>query len=205
MIRRRCGGACASLIVLILLVSCGSPANPTAGATNTPAIRSTPSQTPAPTPSPTTTADATVSELTAIAALVYPNCTPANCVGGAMFTTCDASSSGADVFASCPLTARLIAQLRQDVQGVPSAPDPIGGGQDPEWTTRTVTATPSATGGIAQVVLGFGPGTAPEKYDLVVIVQASQLLVDDLYCTGADASANDVFAPGWITRSVCTT
>ena len=56
MIRRRCGGACASLIVLILLVSCGSPANPTAGATNTPAIRSTPSQTPAPTPSPTTTA-----------------------------------------------------------------------------------------------------------------------------------------------------
>src|ERR1039457_7236934 len=115
MIRRRCGGACASLIVLILLVSCGSPANPTAGATNTPAIRSTPSQTPASTPSPTTTADATVCELTAIAALVYPNCTPANCVGGAMFTTCDGSSSGADGVASGAGSARPSAALPRDV------------------------------------------------------------------------------------------
>ena len=121
-----------------------------------------------------------------------------------MFTTCDAGSSGADVFALCPLTPKLLAQLKADVAGVPSAPDPLGGGQDPEWTTEAVTATPSTTGGIAHVVLGFGAGTATEKYDLVVVIRGSQLLVDDIYCTGTDPVGSDVFAAGWLTRSVCT-
>jgi hypothetical protein len=120
-----------------------------------------------------------------------------------MFTTCDAGSSGPDVFASCPLTMRLVAQLKSDVNGVLSAPDPLGGGQDPQWTTEVVTATPSATGGIAHVALGFGSGTSTERYDLVVILEGSQLLVDDIYCTGTDP-AGDVFAAGWLSRSVCT-
>ena len=98
----------------------------------------------------------------------------------------------------------MVAQLQQDVSGVPSAPDPIGGGQDPEWTTRMVTSTPTATGGIVHVILGFGPGTTTEKYDLVVVVQKSQLLVDDLYCTGTDPTGSDVFAAGWLNHSTCT-
>jgi hypothetical protein len=200
---RRCAAG-APLIILGLLVSCGSPASPTASATSTPTVAPTLSQTATPTPAATTTAAATVSELTGVAAMLYPACTPANCAGNAMFTTCDAGSSGPDVFAPCPLTSRMLTQLQQDVSGVPSAPDPIGGGQDPEWTTKTVTATPSATGGIVHVTLGFGPGTTVEKYDVVVVVQQSQVLVDDLYCTGADPTASDVFAPGWLNRSVCT-
>jgi hypothetical protein len=68
-----------------------------------------------------------------------------------------------------------------------------------------VTTAPSPTGGIAHVVLGFGGGTTMEKYDIVVIVQGSQLLVDDIYCTGTDPTAGDVYAAGWVTRSVCST
>jgi hypothetical protein len=121
-----------------------------------------------------------------------------------MFTTCDAGSSGPDVFAPCPLTTRLVTQLKSEVDGVPSAPDPLGGGQDPEWITETVTATPSSTGGVAHVTLGFGPDTTTEKYDLVVIIQGSRLLVDDLYCTGSDPATGDVYAADWVDRSVCT-
>lgn len=121
-----------------------------------------------------------------------------------MFTTCDAGSSGADVFALCPLTMRLLRQLQADVAGVPSAPDPLGGGQDPEWTDKTATAVPSATGGIVHVTLGSGPATTTEKLDLVVLLQGTRLLVDDLYCTGADPTAGDAYAPGWLDRSACT-
>ena len=41
------------------------------------------------------------------------------------------------------------------------------------------------------------------KYDLVVTVHGSQLLVDDIYCTGTDPT-DDVYATGWVVRSVCT-
>ena len=169
-----------------------APETPTVAATATPTV------------APETTPAATVDELSVVASMMYPACAPANCAGDAMFTTCDASSSGPDVFAPCPLTAKLVARLKVEVDGVPSAPDPIGGGQDPEWTSQAVTATPSATGGVAHVVLGFGPGTTSEKYDLVVILQGSQLLVDDIYCTGTDPAAADVYAAGWIDRSVCS-
>ena len=60
-----------------------------------------------------------------------------------------------------------------------------------------VTRMPSSTGGIAHVALGFGAGTTMEKYDLVVSVRGSQLLVDDIYCTGTDPTADDVYAAGW--------
>ena len=192
------------MLMVALLAACGSPANPTANVTSTAAPAATPAATATPTPAPSATPAATVDELTVVASLVYPACTPANCAGDAMYTTCDAGSSGPDVFASCPLTAHSLAQIKHDVDGVPSAPDPLGGGQDPEWTTETVTASPSSTGGVVHVTLGFGPGTTTEEYDLVVILQGSKLLVDDLYCTGSDRSGGDVYASGWLNRSVCT-
>ena len=64
---------------------------------------------------------------------------------------------------------------------------------------------PSSTGGVVQVSLGFGPGTNPEKVDLVVLLTGSQLLVDDIYCTGSDPATGDAFGDGWLTRSVCST
>jgi hypothetical protein len=197
-------GAAAAIFAAGLLASCGSAATPTATSTGTPAVPPTSTDTPAPTPSPGATAAATVDELTVVARMVYPACTQDNCAGDAMFTTCDAGSSGPDVFAPCPLTARLDSRLKSEVDAVASAPDPLGGGQDPEWLTETVTATPSTTGGVAHVTLGFGPGTTTEKYDLVVVLQGSQLLVDDLYCTGSDPAGSDVFAAGWLDRSICT-
>jgi hypothetical protein len=195
---------CAPMAALALLVSCGSPAGPTASATSSVTITPTFTATATSTPNPGSTAAASAGEVAAVASLVYPACTPANCAGDAMFTTCDASSPGPDVFAPCPLSQRLAMQLHAEVDGVASAPDPVGGGQDPEWITRAVTTTPSATGGVDHVTLGFGPGTTTERYDLVVVVEGSRLLVDDIYCTGADPASADVFAGGWLDRCVCS-
>jgi hypothetical protein len=192
------------LATLLMAVSCGSPAAPTLGTNGRPTAASTPSEAATPASLPATTAAATVDELSAVAMMMYPACTPANCAGDATYTTCDASSPGPDLFAPCPLTTKLETQLKFDVDGVASAPDPIGGGQDPEWLTESMTATPSATGGIVHVILGFGTGTTPEKYDLVEVVQGSQLLVNDIFCTGSDPADSDVFAPGWLDRSACT-
>jgi hypothetical protein len=197
----QCGVA---IVALVLLVSCGSSTQPDTSPANTPTVSPTPAQVATPTPAPVTTAAATIDELSVVASMVYPACTAANCAGDAMYTTCDASSPGPNVFAPCPLTTKLDSQLQSVVDGVASAPDPIGGGQDPEWLTESVTAMPSATGGIVEVTLGLGPGTTPEKYDLVVILQGSQLLVDDIYCTGSDPTESDVYAAGWIDRSTCT-
>jgi len=113
-----------SIVALVLLVSCGSstqPATPTASPISIPAAT--------PTPAPATTAAATVDELRVAASSVYPACTPANCAGDGMYTKCDASSPGPDVFAPCPLTTRHDLQLTSVVDGVASVPDPIGGGQ----------------------------------------------------------------------------
>jgi hypothetical protein len=192
------------MVAMAVLVSCGSSASPTASTTIAPTVAPTSAPVATPTPAPATTAAATVDELSVVASTVYPACTPANCAGDAMYTTCDASSPGPDVFAPCPLTTRLDSQLKSVVDGVASAPDPIGGGQDPEWLTEAVTAMPSATGGVVQVTLGLGAGTTPEKYDLVVVLQGSQLLVDDIYCAGSDPTTADVFAAGWLDRSTCT-
>jgi hypothetical protein len=199
-LHKQCG---LGLVAVVMLVSCESSTQP---ATNTarPTVSPTLIRVATPTAAPAITAAATVDELSVVAAAVYPACTPANCAGDAMYTTCDASSPGPDVFAPCPLTTRLDSQLKSDVDGVASAPDPIGGGQDPAWLTETVSAMPSATGGVVAVTLGFGPGTTPEKYDLVVVLDGSQLLVDDIYCAGADPADTDVYSAGWIDRSTCT-
>lgn len=191
--------------VAMMIVSCGAASGPTSSSTGTPTTAPSFTPTPTTTPVPSSTAAASSNELTALAAQVYPHCTPATCAAaGSMFTTCDAGSSGSDVFASCPLTPRLAAQLEAVAASVVSAPDPLGGGQDPEWTTETFVATPSSTGGVVQVTLGFGQGN-PEKHDLVVILSGSQLLVDDIYCTGSDPASGDAYADGWVARSPCST
>jgi hypothetical protein len=192
------------LMTLSCIVACGATGSPTPVATGTPSAPQTLVPTPTPTPVPVTTAAATSTELSGLAALMYPACTASTCAGSAIFTTCDAGSSGTDVFAPCPLTTRLAAQLENEAAGTPSAADPLGGGQDPEWTTEAFNSLPSSTGGTIHVSLGFGSGTAPEKIDLVVVVQGSQLLVDDLYCTGTDPESTDAFQPGWLARSVCS-
>jgi hypothetical protein len=120
-----------------------------------------------------------------------------------MFTTCDAASvEQSDVFASCPLTATLEIQLRDDVETSVNAPDPLGGGQDPEWPSEKFTPDPSSTGGVVHVTLGTG--ASAERLDLVMAVQGSELLVDDILCTGTDPEGNDAVAPGWLARSTCT-
>jgi hypothetical protein len=203
--RRRTCASLALTAVATLIVSCGAASGPTSSSTSTPTTA--PSFTPAATvtPAPSSTAAASSNELTALAAQVYPPCTPATCAAsGSMFTTCEAGSSGSDVFASCPLTPRLATQLQAVAASVVSAPDPLGGGQDPEWTTETFAATPSSTGGVVHVTLGVGQGN-PEKLDLVVLLTGSQLLVDDIYCTGSDPVAGDAFADGWVARSACST
>lgn len=193
-----------TLVTLSFVAACGSTGIPASSPTGNASEQVTPLPTPTPTAPPLSTAVATSTELSGIGAMVYPPCTPSTCVGAALFTTCDAGSSGADVFAPCPLTPRLAAQLQEDVAGTPSAPDPLGGGQDPEWTTEAFNAAPSATGGIIHITLGFGAGTAPEKIDLLVVLRGSSLQVDDIYCTGADPEMSDAFAFGWLARSACS-
>ena len=79
-----------------------------------------------------------------------------------MYTTCDAGSSGPDVFAPCPLTTKLDSQLKSDVDGVASAPDPIGGGQDPEWLTEAVTAMLDELARVEAVLRPLREPEAPE-------------------------------------------
>jgi hypothetical protein len=203
-VRRHRAPAAVSLVALSFAVGCAATGNPAESATSTTSEPATLSPASTPSTAPLSTAAATSTELTGLAATVYPSCTPSTCAGGALFTTCDAASSGADVFASCPLTPRLATQLQDDVAGTPSAPDPLGGGQDPEWATEAFNAAPSSTGGIIHVILGFGAGTAPEKIDLLVVIRGSELQVDDILCTGTDPETTDAFAPDWLTRAVCS-
>src|SRR5579862_2698399 len=86
-----------AVIVVAALVACGSAASPTASSTSTvtPAL-SLPASAP-PSSAPSSTAAASVDELNVVASLLYPACTPADCAGDALFTTCDASASGSDV------------------------------------------------------------------------------------------------------------
>jgi hypothetical protein len=119
-----------------------------------------------------------------------------------MFTTCDAASSETDVFASCPLTESLAIQFGDAVGGANSAADPLGGGQDPEWTAERFTAEPSSTGGVVHATLGTG--STAEKLDLVMVIEGSELLVNDVYCTGSNPEGSDALAPGWLARSTCS-
>jgi hypothetical protein len=94
-------------------------------------------------------------------------------------------------------------QFNGNKSGVISAPDQLGGGQDPFWNTEAITAEATLNGGIAHVILGVGGGTTG-KFDLFIVIQANHLVVDDIYCTGQNPTTSDAYAPGWLSRSTCT-
>jgi len=202
----------AAVGVVLGLAACGASGtgptlSPGAGesASAVPTPTPTPLVTRTPTAAPTATPGATPAEagsesLDAVAFKVYPPCTTDVCQGhGTSFTTC--TGAGPNIYSACPLTARLAAQLLKDISGVASAPDVLGGGQDPEWESETLTGVTSASGGVVHVVLGAG--SLLYKTDLVIVMQSGNLLVDDLYCTGADLSTTDAYAAGWVARSPC--
>ena len=82
--------------------------------------------------------------------------------------------------APCPCTERLKARLA--AANITLCPC-----QNPA-SSLDVTPTPTQTGGIAHVVLGYG--AAPIKLDLVIVRSGGQLLVDDELCTGGAGSTS---------------
>lgn len=198
--------------LLATLPACSTAPSPAVSAslpaaTPTPSPSSTPLPTPSPTaaPTPTPLPAATVAQLVAVAEAVYPACagSSACAAAGTKYTTCD-SARPSLLGPRCPLTARLSSALQAAISGVTSAPDPLGGGQDPEWATESITADVTGTGGVAHVALGFGPGTTSERHDLLIVLDGGRLLVDDIYCTGSSPATTDAYAPGWLNRSTCS-
>lgn len=188
----------AMLFASLAIAACG------ASTATAPSTSSTPSPTVAPAfPSGTpAAAGLTLAQLTAVAAAVYPMCA-SGCPHG-HYTTCEIGHSGASLYAGCPLTPRLAMQLQVDSSGIISAPDELGGGQDPFWDTESITAESTEAGGTAHVVLAQTGGTGTETFDLTVVESGSQLLVDDISCTGQDPSSTDAYSPGWAGRSTCS-
>jgi hypothetical protein len=121
---------------------------------------------------------------------------------GFRYVTCDSGYGGVSRYANCPVTKRLNDRLTTVFDGLVSAPEPLGGGQDPEWATRSITAEPSGSGGIAHVALAK-PSAQGSRYDLVVIKSGANLLVDDFYCTGADRASSSIYREGWMSRYGC--
>jgi hypothetical protein len=207
---------CWALVSLAVLAGCGgaSGASPTASGTATPiATAAPPTATATPTPIPTATpvSETGVSGLAAVAALTFPPCANESCpAAGTRFTTCDDGltatlPSPTNRFSLCPFTARLANQLAADAQGGDAGggpADPVGGGQDPEWPSESITAVASATGGIAEVTFVDGANTF--KTDLVIVESGGDLLVDDIYCAGTKPATTDAYAAGWDLRAACS-
>ena len=131
-------------------------------------------------------------QLIAVAQQVYPACGANHCV------TLDGAYTTCGPLTSCPITPRLLAQF-QDIctAWVHDCPDMFGGGQDPVWATESITAEPSGSGGVAQVVLGY-PGQADWNVDLVIVSSGGELLVDDIYPTGGDPATSDAYSGDWM-------
>lgn len=134
-------------------------------------------------------------DLVKVAAHIYP-------FEGGRYVSCDNGRSGPTRYSNCPLTARLNDRLLTVFSGFISAPEPLGGGQDPEWAAESATAEPTGTGGVVHVSLAK-PNETGSRYDLVVILSKGQLVVDDIYCTGADPTTSSIYVPGWMNRFHC--
>lgn len=189
-----------SLVSASLLVACGQTSNtavvtPAPSAPATSVQRSAQPSVVSPTVSASSQPAMNASDLVSVAAAVYP-------LRQGQYVTCDSGYAGSSRYASCPLTPRLASRLLTVFSGYISAPEPLGGGQDPEWPSESITADPIGSGGTAHVVL-TKPGSPPSRYDLVIVMSGGRLLVDDLYCTGADPATSSVFADGWMNRSGC--
>ena len=90
------------------------------------------------------------------------------------------------------MTTRLRSRLNAVVSGIPSAPDPLGGGQQAYWDLRSITAELTSTGGVVHVVLTLTPVNGQEHKDLVIIRSGGKPLVDDIYCTGQDPTTSSI-------------
>ncbi|MGH7686676.1 MAG: hypothetical protein ACREN2_07665 [Candidatus Dormibacteria bacterium] len=185
-----------------LVAACGGSSSPSIGASTTWTSG------PASSAAGGVSGPATPAQLQADAAKVYPPCLATTCSAlGAKFTTCDSGLSGSvgamgDTLAPCPLTARMRQQLQADTDGVISAPDPLGGGQQEAFMSESFTAEPSGTGGVVHVSL-VAAGGGVEKTDLVFADNGSGLQLDDVYCAGHDAATTDAYVAGWLTRATC--
>ena len=190
---------------LLVIAGCGGSTSPTP----TLSARAAPTPQPTavlPTPTPTNAPD----PLSVVAAATFPPCPDPVCVGhGANYTTCDSGLTGAtpiagNPFGLCPFSQRLQQQLTKDIQGGDAGGGPgdaVGGGQDPEWLTETITVSPTGTGGVAEVTLVVGANTS--KTDLVIVSSGGTLLVDDIHCAGTSPSTTDAYVPGWDLRAAC--
>lgn len=170
-----------------MVAACGNSSAPENGASS--------SQAPNPTlvsPSPTLVPAA---DLIAVAAKIYPN-------RAGQYVTCDSGYGGSTRYSQCPVTARLNDRLLTVFAGYISAPEPLGGGQDPEWPAESITADAIGAGGVAHVVL-TKPASPSSRYDLVIISSGGKLLVDDIYCTGADPASSSIYVDGWRNRFGC--
>jgi hypothetical protein len=146
-------------------------------------------------PSPLPTTSLTAADLVKVAAEIYP-------FEGGRYVTCDNGYGGPARYSHCPVTVRLNDRLLTVFSGFISAPEPLGGGQDPEWATESITADLSGTGGVAHVVL-TKPGSQSSRYDLVIVRSEGNLLVDDLYCTKTDPATSSIYVAGWMNRFGC--
>ncbi|HEX6537718.1 MAG TPA: hypothetical protein VF155_00875 [Candidatus Dormibacteraeota bacterium] len=108
-----------------------------------------------------------------------------------------------DLLAPCPLTPRLSQQLEAVTSNITSAPDPLGGGQEQEFTSEAFTAEPGTSGGTVHATLALVGGT-DAKTDLVFVTNGGKLLLDDVYCTGKDPASTDAYAAGWLSRATCS-
>lgn len=140
-------------------------------------------------------ASPTAADLVKVAAEMYP-------FQGFRYVACDNTYGGPSRYSRCPVTQRLNDRLTTVFSGFVSAPEPLGGAQDPEWAAQSISAEASGTGGVAHVALAK-PNSAPSRYDLVIIRDHGKLLVDDLYCTGADPKTASIYVDGWMDRYQC--
>ena len=187
----------AVVAAILMLVACGNPSPPLAQASPRESAKSA-SATLSATPVAPAGASATpvrTADLIAVAAQIYP-------LRAGQYLTCDSGYGGSTRYSTCPVTDRLNTRLLTIFSGYISAPEPLGGGQDPEWPTESITAGPNGAGGVAHVVL-TKPGSPSSHYDLVIIGSGGKLLVDDIYCTGADPSTSSIYVDGWMNRYAC--
>jgi hypothetical protein len=146
-------------------------------------------------PSPPSSTSPTADELVKVAEQVYP-------LEGFRYVTCDNGYGGSARYSHCPVTARLNDRLTTVFAGLISAPEPLGGGQDPQWVTESITADVSGSGGVAHVAL-TKPGSPGSRYDLLIVRSEGTLLVDDIYCTHADPATSSIYVAGWMDRFGC--
>ena len=118
----------------------------------------------------TATATASASELIAVAKVVYPYSAQYG-----YYTVCGLDGD----LSQCPMTDRLKAFLTR-------TETTLCGCQNPA-PSMDAAATPTGSGGVAHVVLGY---QSPLRFDLVIVREGTRLLVDDQLCTGSGASSS---------------